>query len=87
MIGASASHCFSAIFVFERCFLVRKLYQEIGEYMLTSKIGKYQGSLGSLGEPIRLVVATIQTGLSNIIKLLNGLNHCVDLVETIEMHI
>ena len=30
MIGAGASHCFSAILGFERFFFVRKLHQEIG---------------------------------------------------------
>ena len=55
--------------------------------LLTPKIGKYRGSLCSLGEPVRPVVATGQTGLSNIVKLPIELHHCVYLVETIEMHI
>ena len=55
--------------------------------MLTSKIGKYRGLLGRLGEPIRPVGKTGPTGLGNIIKLLIGLHHCLDLVKTIEMHI
>ena len=55
--------------------------------MLTPKIGKYRGSLGSLGEPVKSVVETGQTGLGNIVKMPIGLHHCVDLVDTIEMHI
>ena len=86
MIGTGASRCFSAILGIERCFLVRKLYQEIEGHMLTPKIGKYRGSLGSLGEPVKLVVETGQTGLGNIVKLPIGLHRCVDLIETIEIH-
>ena len=37
---ASASHCFSTVLGYERCFLVRKLYQETGGHMLTPKIGQ-----------------------------------------------
>jgi hypothetical protein len=56
MIGTGASRCFSAILSIERCFLVRKLYQEIEGHMLTPKIGKYQGLLDNLGELVRLVM-------------------------------
>ena len=55
--------------------------------MLTPKIGKYRGLLDSLGEPVRPVIETSQTGLGNIVKMPIGLHHCVDLVEAIEMHI
>ena len=54
--------------------------------MLTPKIGKYRGSLGSLGEPVRPVVETGQTGLGKFVKMPIGQHHCIDLVETIEMH-
>ena len=54
--------------------------------MLTPKIGKYQSSLGSLGEPVRPVVGTGQTGLGKVVKMPIGLHHCIDLVETIEIH-
>ena len=54
--------------------------------MLTPKIGKYRGLLDSLGEPVRPVIETGQTGLGNIVKMPIGLHHCVDLIETIEMH-
>ena len=54
---------------------------------MTPKIGKYRGSLGSLGEPVKSVVETGQTGLGNIVKLPIGLHRCVDLIETIEIHI
>ena len=37
-----ASHCFNVVLDFERCFLVRKLYQKIGGHMLTPKIGTHQ---------------------------------------------
>ena len=55
--------------------------------MLTPKIDKYQGSLGSPGEPVRPVVETGQTGLGKFVKMPIGQHHCIDLVETIEMHI
>ena len=55
--------------------------------MLTPKIGKYRGSLDSLGEPVRPAVETGQIGLGNIFKLPTRLHHCVDLIEMIEMHI
>jgi len=54
--------------------------------MLTPKIDKYQGSLGSPGEPVRPVVETGQTGLGKFVKMPIGQHHCIDLVETIEMH-
>ena len=53
---------------------------------MTPKIGKYRGSLGSLGEPVRTVVETGQTGLGKVVKMPIGLHRCVDLVEAIEMH-
>ena len=53
---------------------------------MTPKIGKYRGSLGSLGEPVRLVVETSQTGLGNFVKIPIGLHHCIDLVEMIEIY-
>ena len=43
--------------------------------------------LDNLGEPVRPVLKTGQTGLGNFVKIPIGLHHCVDLVETIEMHI
>ena len=55
-------------------------------HMLTPKIGKYRGSLGSLGEPVRPVVETGQTSLGKVVKMPIGLHHCIDLIETIEMH-
>ena len=55
-------------------------------YVLTPKIGKYRGSLGSLGEPVRPVVETGQTGLGKVVKMPIGLHHCIDLGKTIEMH-
>ena len=86
MIGAGASHCFNEILGFERCFLVRKLYQETWGHMLTSKIGKseFAGQSGRTGQtgPINR-----SAGLGNIVKMPIGLHHCLDLVETIEMHI
>ena len=42
---------------------------------------------GNQGEPVRPVIKIGQTGLDNFVKLSIGLLHCVDLVETIEMHI
>ena len=42
--------------------------------------------LVNLGEPVRLVLQTGQTGLGNFVKMPIGLHHCVDLVEMIEMH-
>jgi len=36
---AGSLHCFSAVLGFQRCFLVRKLYQETGGHMLILKIG------------------------------------------------
>ena len=52
MISAGASYCFSAILGFEKCFLVDKLYQEIGGHMLTLKIGtiKVSGQSGQTGQ-------------------------------------
>ena len=55
--------------------------------MLTTKIGTSQGLLDKLGEPVRPVVYTSQTGQENFFKLSIELHHCIDLVETIKMHI
>ena len=43
--------------------------------------------LDNLDRPVRPIVQTGQTGQKKFIKLSIGLYHCVDLVETIEMHI
>ena len=43
--------------------------------------------MSRLGGPVRPVPKTGQTGLVKLLKKHNELNHCVDLVETIEMHI
>ena len=45
------------------------------------------GFLDNLGRPVRPLIETGQTGLDKFIKLLIGLHHCVDLIETNEMHI
>ena len=84
---AGASYCSSAFLGFEKCFLARKLYQETGGHMLTPKIGTIQVFWTIWAGPVRPLPWTSQTGLDKFVKLQIGLHHCVDLVETIEMHI
>ena len=45
------------------------------------------GCLDNLGRQVRPLVQTGQTGQEKFVKSSIGLHHCVDLVETIEMHI
>ena len=45
------------------------------------------GFLDNLCMPVRPLIQTGQTGLDKFVKLPIGLDHCVDLIETIEMHI
>ena len=45
------------------------------------------GFLDNLGRPVRLLIETGQAGLDKFVKLPIGLHYCVDLVDTIEMHI
>jgi hypothetical protein len=45
------------------------------------------GFLNDLDRPVRPLVQTGQTGQEKFVKSLIRLHHCVDLVETIEMHI
>jgi len=55
--------------------------------MLTPKIGKYRGLLNNLTKPVRTIMLTDQTGLSEIVKSPIRLHYYVDLIEMIEMHI
>ena len=82
-----ASRCSSTFLGLEICFLVRKLYQETGGHMLTLKIGTMKVFWTIWVGPVRPLPWTGQTGLDKFVKLQIGLHHCVDLFETIEMHI
>ena len=78
--------CFSLFlysFGLEKCFSIRKLYQETGAYVDTQN---WHDScfLDDLDRPVRPLV---QTGQEKFVKSSIGLHHCVDLVEMIEMHI
>ena len=43
--------------------------------------------LDDLDRPVRPLVQTCQTGQEKFVKSSIGLHHCVDIIETIEMHI
>ena len=47
-----ASYCFSTILSFERCFLIQKLYQEIGDICWHSKLAwfRFSGQSGQTGQ-------------------------------------
>ena len=47
-----ASHCFSTILSFERCFLIQKLYQETGDICWYSKLAwfRFSGQSGQTGQ-------------------------------------
>ena len=45
------------------------------------------GFLDNLDRPVRPLVQTGQTGQEKFVKSSIGLHHCIDIVETIEMHI
>ena len=43
--------------------------------------------LDNLERPVRPLIQTGQIGQEKFVKLTIGLHHCIDIVETIEMHI
>ena len=60
--------CFSVFqcsFGFEKCFLVRKLYQEIWGHMLTSKIGTHEVCWTIWADRSDLLCKLVKTNLSN----------------------
>ena len=57
-----------------------------GAYVDTQKWHD-SGFLDNLGRSVIPLIETGQTGLDKFVKLQIGLHHCVDLVETIEIHI
>ena len=79
--------CFS-LFQFNFGFGIgtQALPRNRGAYVSTQNWHKTRFA-GNLGEPVRPVIQSGQTGQDNFVKLSIGLHHCVDLVETIEMHI
>ena len=64
-----AFHCFSAILALEKYFLVRKLYQETGGAYVSTQNWHKTRFAGNLGEPVRPVIQTGQTGQDKLVIL------------------
>ena len=87
MIGAQVLLIVSVQFWLREIFLhMQALSRNRGTYVDTQNWHD-SGFLDDLDRPLRPLVQTGQIGQEKFVKLSIGLHHCVDLVETIEIHI
>jgi len=85
--GAQVLLIVSVQFWFGEIFLdTQALPRNRGAYVDTQNLYD-SGFLDDLDRPVRPLVQTGQTGQEKFVKSSIGLHHCVDLIETIEMHI